>query len=123
MLPKNVQFVPFHDSVVAVLGGSSPPNANAAVFVPAPAILDLPVFKSLTSVQFEPFHNSVFAGLPGFTSPPNATAAVLSAPVIPKLYLAVFKSLTSVQLVPFHDSVKSFLVESGFAPPASKAEV
>ena len=77
--------VPFQDSVKALIapvgppGGVLPPNNNAEVDVPSPAVLYLPVPKSFTSVQFVPFHSSVNAA-EGPGDPPIHNAAVLVAP-------------------------------------------
>jgi hypothetical protein len=98
--------------------GVSPPNAKAAVLVPAADCCLVAVFKSLTSVQEVPFQDSVapVAGLP-----PMANADVLSAPQPAIRVLAVFKFPTSVQDVPSQDS--TFTVVGGISPPKAKADV
>ena len=70
--------VPLYNSVTSATelsAGAPPPNAKAAVCVPAPAKYLLAVFKSFTSVQLVPFQVSVSAETFG-PYPPKAKAAV-----------------------------------------------
>ena len=89
----------FHSSVAVVAGGTSPPNANAAVVEPVPPNCPLAIFKSLTSTQLVPFHSSVFPVKVGV--PPPKPKAAVEVPPDPKPFLPVFKSFTSVQADPF----------------------
>jgi len=68
--------------------GVAPPNANAAVFVPAPAKLDLAVIIAPPADHDVPLYASVQATFVG-DNPPNANAAVFVAPAPPKAHLAV----------------------------------
>ena len=64
-----------HSSVDATTSVANPPEAKAAVLVPAGPIRNLAVFKSFTSVQLVPFQDSVTAVGDGLF-PPKANAAV-----------------------------------------------
>jgi hypothetical protein len=61
-----------------LLGGVSPPKANADVDDPDPPNWCFAVARSATSVQEVPFQDSVFAVLGG--PPPKAKAEVLAFP-------------------------------------------
>ena len=69
--------------------GIDPPIANAAVFVPVPDILRLPIIKAPPADQDVPLYDSVQRKYDG--DPPNAKAAVC-VPAFPKPYLAVDKA-------------------------------
>jgi hypothetical protein len=71
-----VQLVPFQDSVAALSPGSCPPNAKAAVCIPAPPNSSLAVFKELTVVQLVPFQDSVAAVTAVTVVPPKNKPAV-----------------------------------------------
>ena len=105
----------FHSSVAVDGGGTSPPNANAAVDVPNPAKLSLEVFKLFTSTQLAPLYSSVLV-VCGGPLPPKAKADVLS-PAPPNEFLAVFIFPESAQFVPFQVSEADF--DSVSYPPKS----
>ena len=65
----SVQLDPFHNSVLAVVGGIVPPYDKAAVDVPAPAFLYAAVFKAGVAVQAEPFQDSESATSPPLVAP------------------------------------------------------
>ena len=67
--------VPLYVSVQATTVGVPPPNAKAAVFVPAPARLNIAVIIAPPADQDVPLYVSVQATAGGF-DPPNAKAAV-----------------------------------------------
>jgi hypothetical protein len=71
----DVQDVPSYSSVAPVLGGLSPPNAKAAVCIPAPPKTFLAVFKVPPAVQDVPSYSSVTSGRYQ-SEPPKAKAAV-----------------------------------------------
>ena len=103
-----VQEVPSQSSLLlTVSGGTFPPVASAAVFVPHPARIYLPVFKFHTSLHADPFHDYVSALTPG-SYPPNPKPAVC-IPAPPIDCRAVPKSAASVQQVPFQDSLLAVL--------------
>ena len=81
---------PLYVSVQALIVGDKPPNANAAVFVPAPAKLNLAVIKAPPADQDVPLYASVQATTVGVL-PPNANAAVF-VPAPARLALAVIKA-------------------------------
>jgi hypothetical protein len=81
-----------------------PPNANAAVFVPAPASPYLPVDKALPLNHEVPLYDSLHEALGEV--PPNANAAVC-VPAPANLYLACDKAPPADQEVPLYASVQS----------------
>jgi len=97
-----------------------PPNANPAVFVPAPPKEYLPVIKLQPADHDVPLYDSVIPrGLPEL---PIANAAVLDDPAPASLYLTVDKAPPDDHEVPLYDSVQ--LTHVGPArPPNANADV
>ena len=106
----SVHEVPLYFSVKALTGGARPPKPNAAICVPAPAILDLAVFKA-PPVDHAPIgcpapnHSSVALVCVGSDVDPPIARAAVDIPAPDKLLLAVLKLVVSDQLDPFHNSV------------------
>ena len=72
----DAQVDPLYSSVAPVLGGILPPKAKAAVCVPQPAKVLLPVFKPVGfDVQVAPLYSSV-AVVGAAIKPPKPKAAV-----------------------------------------------
>ena len=101
--------------------GVAPPNANAAVFVPAPAKAYLAVPKAPPADQDVPLYVSVQATVakPLF-KPPNANAAVF-VPAPAKPNLAVIKAPPADHDVPLYASVQDII--GPLLPPNAKAAV
>jgi hypothetical protein len=88
-------------SVQATIGVAVelPPNAKAAVCVPAPAKPFLPVIIALLEDQDDPLYTSVQVHRGPEAPPPNAKAAVC-VPAPAKPFLAVIIAPPAVQDVP-----------------------